>query len=262
MKHEGTQRAAAIRDAQTGFAHPLIRKLSNHSVLSEEECRAIIEATRRTTTFAAGDDIAKRGDRIRGVNLLLEGFAYRYKILEDGRRQILAYLLPGDFCDLDVFLIKWMDHSIGALKDSKSAVISPAHILKLTDQFPNLTRALWRSSLLDEAITREWVVNIGQRAAYERMAHLFCELFHRLRAVGEIDGKSCPFPLTQIALGDTLGLSSVHVNRTLQELRRNNLVSLRNGLLTINNLAALEAAALFSPDYLHLRMPEPSFGTI
>jgi CRP-like cAMP-binding protein len=261
MKHEGAQSAAAIREVPAGFSHPLIRKLSNFTIVSEEECRAIVEATRRTTTFAAGDDIVKRGDRIRGVNLLLEGFACRYK-MEDGRRQILAYLVPGDLCDFDAFLLKRMDHSIGALKASKAAIISPTHILKLTDQFPNLTRALWRSSLQDEAITREWVVNIGQRAAYERMAHLFCELFHRLRAIGEIDGKSCPFPLTQIALGDTLGLSSVHVNRTLQELRRNNLVSLRNGRLTINNLSALEAAALFSPDYLHLRTTRPDVGSL
>lgn len=236
----------AVRD------HPLIRKLSIFTTLSAEEQKAVMEATTKTISLQANDDIASRGEKVTGVKLLLEGFACRFKFLEDGRRQILAYLLPGDLCDLHVFLINRMDHSIAALTPSKVAVIAPAHILRFTDEFPNLTRALWWSTLLDEAITREWVVNTGQRTAYERMAHLFCELFHRFRAIGQTKGFSCRFPLTQTALGDTLGLSSVHVNRTLQDLRRNGLISLRNGILRINNLEALEREALFNRDYLHL----------
>jgi CRP-like cAMP-binding protein len=232
--------------------HPLIRKLSRYAELSSEEQNAIVEATAKAIPFEANEEIASRGEKIRGVNLLLEGFACRFKLLEDGRRQILAYLLPGDLCDLHVFLIKRMDHSIAALSPSKVALIAPDQIHRFTDEFPNLTRALWRSTLSDEAITREWVVNTGQRTAYERMAHLFCELFHRFRAIGQTRGLSCRFPLTQAALGDTLGLSSVHVNRTLQDLRRNGLISLRNGILRINNLEALERQALFNRDYLHL----------
>ncbi|HWK65048.1 MAG TPA: Crp/Fnr family transcriptional regulator [Rhizobiaceae bacterium] len=232
--------------------HPLIRKLSTYTKLSAEEETAIVDASTKMVSFDANEEIASRGDKVRGVNLLLEGFACRYKYLEDGRRQILAFLLPGDLCDLHVFLINRMDHSIAALVPSKVAMIAPANILRFTNDFPNLTRALWWTTLLDEAITREWVVNTGQRTAYERTAHLFCELFHRLRLIGRTDGNSYRLPLTQAALGDTLGLSSVHVNRTLQELRRNGLISLRNSILTINNLAGLERAALFSRDYLHL----------
>lgn len=232
--------------------HPLIRKLSIYTRLSPEEQNAVVEATTKTIALEANEEIASRGEKVRGVNLLLEGFACRFKFLEDGRRQILAYLLPGDLCDLHVFLINRMDHSIVALTPSKVAVIAPANILRFTDEFPNLTRALWWSTLLDEAITREWVVNTGQRTAYERMAHLFCELFYRFRAIGQTKGLSCRFPLTQTALGDTLGLSSVHVNRTLQDLRRNGLISLRNGVLRINNLEALEREALFNRDYLHI----------
>jgi CRP-like cAMP-binding protein len=232
--------------------HPLVRKLSSFAVLSPEEIKAVIDATVKTVEFETGDDIINRGDKTGGVNLLLEGFACRYKILEDGRRQILAYLVPGDLCDLHVFLLKRMDHSIGAMTRSVVAVISQSSILKITDQFPNLTRALWWSTLLDEAVTREWVVNLGQRTAYERMAHLFCELFHRLRAIGETHGNSYQLPVTQTALGDTLGLSNVHVNRTLQELRQDGLVSFKAGMLTITKLSALEEAAFFNPDYLHL----------
>lgn len=242
-------------DGDLGHAalhHPLIRKLSIYTKLSLEEQKAVADATTKTISLQANDEIASRGEKVTGVNLLLEGFACRFKFLEDGRRQILAYLLPGDLCDLHVFLLSRMDHSIAALTPSQVAVIAPADILRFTDEFPNLTRALWLSTLLDEAITREWVVNSGQRTAYERMAHLFCELYHRFRAIGQTKGLSCRFPLTQTALGDTLGLSSVHVNRTLQDLRRSGLITLRNGMLRINNLEALEREALFNRDYLHL----------
>ncbi|MBZ9961469.1 Crp/Fnr family transcriptional regulator [Mesorhizobium sp. B2-4-2] len=248
--NERSEPAVGLR-AKTA-RHPLIRKLSNFTVLSVEECDAIESATTKVAEFAAGDDVIQRGDRTGGVNLLLEGFACRYKILEDGRRQILAYLVPGDLCDLHVFLLRRMDHSIGALSRSKVAVIPQSAILGFTNSYPNLTRALWWTTLLDEAITREWVVNIGQRTAYERMAHLFCELFHRLHAIGETAGKSYPLPVTQATLGDTLGLSNVHINRTLQDLRRDGLISFNNGTVTIKNLAKLEAAAFFNPDYLHL----------
>lgn len=238
-------------------ANPLIRKLSNYTVLSTEESEAVIKAIDKISDFKAGDDIVERGDQTGGVRLVIDGFACRYKILEDGRRQILAYLVPGDLCDLHVFLLKRMDHSIAAMDSTKVGIISQNSILSFTDKYPNLTRALWWSTLLDEAITREWVVNLGQRTAYERMAHLFCELFYRLRAIGRVEGKSYSLPLTQTALGDTLGLSNVHVNRTLQDLRGQGLVSFKGGVLTVNDLPALERVGFFSADYLHLGDKNP-----
>src|SRR5262245_65956347 len=145
-----------------------------------------------------------------------------------------------------------MDHSIAAMTRTKVGIISQASVLAFTDRYPNLTRALWWSTLLDEAITREWVVNLGQRTAYERMAHLFCELYHRLRAIGEVKNDSFALPLTQTALGDTLGLSTVHINRTLQDLRSHGLISFKGGSMTVHDLPALELAGFFSADYLHL----------
>jgi CRP-like cAMP-binding protein len=234
------------------MTNPLLRKLSNFTALSEEEARAVDECCQDIREVAAREDVISQGDRTGGVKLLLEGFACRYKVLEDGRRQIVAYFVPGDLCDLRVFILKRMDHSIGALVASRVATISPENVLKLTHSYPTLTRALWWSTLVEEAIAREWIVNVGQRNALERMAHLFCELLYRFRAVGLNQGMSCTLPLTQVELAETLGLSSVHVNRTLQELRRKKLITLENGTLTIQDLDALKEISFFNPDYLHL----------
>jgi CRP-like cAMP-binding protein len=232
--------------------NPLLRKLSNFTPLSEEESAAIEECCRDVREVGAREDVIAQGDRTGGVKLLLEGFACRYKTLEDGRRQIVAYFVPGDLCDLRVFILKRMDHSIGAIAPSKIATISPDNVLRLMHDYPTLTTALWWSTLVEEAIAREWIVNVGQRNALERMAHLFCELLYRFRAVGLNQGLSCTLPLTQVELAETLGLSSVHVNRTLQELRRQKLITLDGRTLTIQNLRALEDLSLFNAEYLHL----------
>jgi CRP-like cAMP-binding protein len=234
------------------MSNPLLRKLANFTELSAEEKSAVDECCGDVRYFAAGEDVISQGDRTGGVKLLLEGFACRYKVLEDGRRQVVAYFVPGDLCDLRVFILKRMDHSIGAVCASKVATLSPENVLRLTHNYPSLTRALWWSTLVEEAIAREWIVNVGQRNALERMAHLFCELLYRFRAVGLNDGMSCTLPLTQVELAETLGLSSVHVNRTLQALRKRKLITLENGTLTIDNLDELKELSFFDPDYLHL----------
>ena len=232
--------------------NPLLRKLANFTALSEEESQAVVDICDDVREVGAREDVITQGDRTGGVKLLLDGFACRYKMLEDGRRQIVAYFVPGDLCDLRVFILKRMDHSIGAIAPSKVATLSPENVLKLTHGYPTLTRALWWSTLVEEAILREWIVNVGQRNALERMAHLFCELLYRFRAVGLNQGLSCTLPLTQVELAETLGLSSVHVNRTLQELRLQQLITLDGGTLTIQNLKMLEELSFFNPDYLHL----------
>lgn len=234
------------------MTNPLLRKLANFTQLSAEESNAVDECCNDVREVGAREDIISQGDRTGGVKLLLEGFACRYKVLEDGRRQIVSYFVPGDLCDLRVFILKRMDHSIGAIVASRVATISPENVLKLTSTYPTLTRALWWSTLVEEAILREWIVNVGQRNALERMAHLFCELLYRFRAVDLNEGLSCTLPLTQVELAETLGLSSVHVNRTLQELRRQKLITLEGGTLTIQDLPALKEVSFFNADYLHL----------
>jgi CRP-like cAMP-binding protein len=231
----------------------LIRKLENFAKLSPEEKRALEEAAAlRTRAVPAREDIIFEGDRPSHVNLILEGFACRYKMLEDGRRQIVAVLVPGDMCDLRMFILKEMDHSIASLSAVKLAEVPEDRLLEITENSARLTRALWWNSLVDEAIAREWTVNVGRRDATERMAHLLCELFVRLRAVGLTNGSSCDMPVTQAELGDALGLSHVHTNRTLQELRGRGLITLKGKELVIHDLDRLKDVAMFNSNYLHL----------
>jgi CRP-like cAMP-binding protein len=172
--------------------------------------------------------------------------------LEDGRRQITTFLLPGDLCDVRMFILKRMDHSVSAVSHATVAQIPASDIMSLTEKHPRLARAFWWSSLVEEAINREWIVNLGQRPALERMAHLFCEIFVRLDGVGLTSENSCEIPLTQAELGEALGISTVHVNRTLMELRDSGLLSLEGRTLEIPDLNALKTAASFNENYLHL----------
>jgi CRP-like cAMP-binding protein len=197
-------------------------------------------------------DVIREGDKPRAVNIVIEGWACRYKQLPDGRRQIVHFFLPGDLCDANVFLLREMDHSIGAITSLRYAEISPPDFEDLQLRSPRITQALWWHELVNAGISREWITNVGQRTAFERIAHLFCELYHRLRIVGRTENGSCAFPLTQMDLADATGLTAVHVNRTLQELRRQGLIELQGKRLNIPDLGALERVSMFNPNYLHL----------
>ena len=203
-------------------------------------------------SYRAKQDLIKEGDRPQAVFLLLEGWACRYKIMPDGRRQIMAYLVPGDLCDVHIFILRQMDHSMALLSNARVAAIPRQQMITLFEERPNLARALWWSTLTDEAVLREWLVNIGQRDARERIAHLLAELWLRLRMVGLTNGGSFDLPLTQSDLGDTLGLTPVHVNRMLQRLRMEGLIDLSRGRLHIPDVPKLMAVTRFEPNYLHL----------
>jgi len=233
--------------------HPLIEKLGHFVKLAspDEELIQRISAD-RIRHFGAREDIVREGDRPQFINLILSGWACRYKVLEDGRRQVIAFFLPGDLCDLNVFLLHQMDHSIGAVTGVVVSEITQHGFDELMLAHPRVIQALWWEQLVAVATQREWAVNLGQRDATERMAHLFCELYIRLRTVGLTDGDSCEMPLTQAELGEATGLSAVHVNRTLQELRARRLIVLKDRTLTIPDFDALARIALFNPNYLHL----------
>ena len=233
--------------------HHLIAKLEQFTKLSSDDKETLGRmGSMKVRQLRSKEDIIHEGDRPRQVNLILEGWACRYKVLEDGRRQIAAYLIPGDMCDLRMFILKEMDHSVGAITALRVAEIPKDMILHLTDNFPRLSRALWWNSLVEEATAREWIVNNSQRDATERLAHLLCEVFIRLRGVGLTNGHSCELPVTQSELAETTGLSTVHVNRTLQDLRAADLIILKGKTLTIPDLERLKDAGLFNPNYLHL----------
>lgn len=233
--------------------NPLAAKLRNFAPLSEVDVALIDSFCSDISRYRAKQDVIKEGDRPEVVFLLVEGWACRYKLLPDGRRQIMAYLVPGDLCDVQIFILRQMDHSIGLLSDSKVAAIPKEKIIQLFEERQSLSQALWWSTLTDEAVLREWIVNIGQRDAYERIAHLLAELWLRLRAVGLTHEGSFNLPITQEDLGDTLGLTPVHVNRTLQRLRREELIDFGKGRLNIPDVSRLMSVTRFEPNYLHLR---------
>jgi CRP-like cAMP-binding protein len=165
----------------------------------------------------------------------------------------MAYLVPGDLCDLDVALLDTMDHTISTLSACEVVRLAPETVADLLDNHPQIARALRKAQLVDEATLREWLVNVGRRSTAERMAHLFCELLLRLQAVGCASEDTYALPLTQIDLADTLGITSVHVNRTLQDFRRAGLIDLKRRRLKILDLPRLRALAEFRPNYLHQR---------
>lgn len=233
--------------------NPLIRKLEQFVRLSAED-REVLDrvASERVRHVGAREDIAHEGERPRVVNLILSGWACRYKQLVDGQRQIMGFLVPGDLCDLNIYILREMDHSLSTITPVRIAEVPRAVMEEITGRHPRITQALWWETLVHASTQREWIVNLGQRTAFERLGHLLCETFVRLRAVGLTDGDSCDFPVTQAELADATGLSTVHVNRTLQELRGAGLIVLRGGTLTIPDLPALQKATLFNPNYLHL----------
>jgi CRP-like cAMP-binding protein len=230
----------------------LIRKLEHFVRLSPAD-RAVLYriGSERVRNFGPRIDIAREGDKPKYVHLVLAGWACRYKQLEDGRRQIVAFFLPGDICDLNVFILREMDHSIGTITSVMIVDLSREFFDEIAAGYPRIATALWWESLVNSAIQREWTMSLGQRTAFERMAHLFCEIFFRLRLAGLTREHGCDFPLTQADLADATGLSKVHVNRTLQELRSAGLIVLKDKFLIVPSLERLMSAALFNPNYLH-----------
>ena len=229
----------------------LTRKLEAFAPLGDADKRLLDDVIRDAREVRPHQDLIQEGDVPSDVHLILEGFACRYKLLPEGRRHIMAYLLPGDFCDLYVFILKAMDHSIATLSRCKVVAIPRQRVLELTER-PAIARAFWWAALVDEATLREWLVNIGRRSAEHRVAHLLCELLLRLRAVGLANGDQYELPLTQAALADTMGLSEVHMNRVLQSLRSAGLITLGNRTLVILDVGRLMALSDFNPNYLHL----------
>jgi CRP-like cAMP-binding protein len=183
--------------------------------------------------------------------------ACRYRLLPEGKRQILTFLIPGDVFDLHAFLLEAMDHSIGTLVPTRLAPISRATVFDLFDRHPQIGAALWCSALQEEAINRERIVALGRRSARGRVAYLLCELVWRQRAVGLAEDHAIRLPLTQVELADTLGLTAVHVNRILQRFRRDNLISLTQRRLTLLDIERLQEIARFNQDYLHLSGAPP-----
>ena len=238
-------------NSKGAVANPLTQKLRSFARLSDEDSRVLDSLVGNARRVPARTDLISEGDKPSNVYLVMEGFACRYKILPSGKRHIMAYLVPGDFCDLHVFVLSEMDHNLGTLSPCSVVDIPRASILSLLER-PAIARALWVAALVDEGTLREWLVNIGSRSAEDRVGHLLCELLFRLRAVGLAIGDSFELPITQGELADTMGLSDVHMNRVIQKLRKEKLITLTGKNLVILDFDRLAEVSGFNPNYLHL----------
>ena len=228
-----------------------IRKLEHGSDLSLEDKAVLENVVSSPRIMPAREDIVREGERPAGVCLVLGGIAFRYKMLENGSRQIMALLIPGDFCDLHGAILGEMDHGVATLTTCTLVFIPPERVEELLRNH-RIARALWWATLVDEAVLREWLVNMGRRAAEQRTAHLICELLHRFRAVAASEDDHLKLAMTQEDVADTLGLSAVHVNRTLTTLRRKGLLVWERGVVRSPDWSGLCQFAGFRPDYLHL----------
>ena len=229
-----------------------LRQLRKRTEISPEEERAIRNAVSETRRFRADEVIIQSGVELTNSLILLEGWMARSKDLESGERQVTELHIPGDFPDLHGFTLKRLDHDVLTLTECTVAVVPHDRLQELTERYPRLARVYWYATNIDAAIHRESALSLGRRSAISRMAHLFCELYARLELVGRTQGNAYELPLTQRELAECLGLTVVHANRTLQELRRRGLVEFENRHLTLPDRRRLEAVAEFDPAYLYL----------
>jgi CRP-like cAMP-binding protein len=234
------------------MSNPLIPKIEQFGPLTDEERQVIEDAIARVSEFGPREDIIREGDCPSGSSFILEGCACRYNHLSSGKRQITAFYVPGDFCDLHSFLLKKLDDGVAAVTHCKVAFVPHQTLREITKHYPYLTRVFWMTTLVDGAVHREWMTGLGRLEARDRLAHALCELYVRLEAVGLTGDHSYELPMTQTELGDAFGLSTVHVNRVMQELRGEGLITSKGRTLVINDWKCLQRVAQFDPEYLHI----------
>lgn len=220
--------------------------------LSEAE-RALLEgAISHTQTFRAGEVVVRPGVPVDISTLLVQGLMTRHVDAQDGRRHLVAVHVPGDFVDLHAYVLKELDHEVGALSDITVAIFPHAALDRIQALDLQLTRRLWFLTLLDAAMHRQWICRLASLNALQRVAHFLCEMNARLLAIGASDGSTYTLPMTQADIGEVCGLTNVHVNRVLRQLREMGLCQMRSAQVQIHDLPGLTATALFDPAYLYL----------
>jgi len=240
----------------TSHLDRLVRKLESITGITEDERQAVRGLPITLKEVGADQDIVREGDQPSQSCLVLEGFLFLYKMMPDGGRQILSFHVPGDIPDLQSLHLQVMDHGLATATRSTVGFIPHDALRALCHAHPPLADKFWRDTLIDAAVFREWIVNLGGREAPGRIAHVLCEVFLKLQVVGLTNGYSFEFPMTQAEIGDATGLSTVHVNRSIQKLRTDKLISLEKGRCTIWDWDGLNRAATFDPTYLHFAKAE------
>ena len=236
------------------MASRFTEKLSGFADLTQADIAALGTATSAPRQYAAKQDLIREGDRPGPVFVVLEGWACRYKILPNGSRQIMAFLMPGDCCDLHLGFVAEMDHSIQTITAASVALISREDMDVLMEGHRNIGRAMYVAQLVDEGTLRSWIVSMGRRSSLERVAHLMCELYLRAYTVGEASDHNVTLPLSQVVLADALGMTPVHINRILKELRLLEIMDFRRSSLSIIDPIKLLKIAGFNENYLHRRL--------
>ncbi|MCJ2052363.1 Crp/Fnr family transcriptional regulator [Methylobacterium sp. J-070] len=235
--------------------HPFLRKIDSIALFrpTDEERAGLLTLPMQMVDFDAYQDIVREGDRPRRSFALLEGIACTYKSTRAGKRQVMSYHVPGDVPDFQSIYLEVLDVSIATVSPCRIGFVQHDAARALLRAHPRLNEVFWRATLIDAAMVREWMLNTGRRDAYARMAHLFCELVTRLGAVGLAPDRTCELPMTQPELADALGITPVHVNRTIRDLKAAGLITLRSRRLTVHDWDGLMSVAEFDPTYLHLR---------
>ena len=233
-------------------AHPLLVRLARAMALSEAERSAISQVTIQRAVVQADEVIVRAGDKPSNSFIITGGLACISKVAAEGR-QITAFLIPGDMPDLYSLQLQTLDSDIWPITRCQLAYMPHVDLRRLCHTHPRIADELWRDTLVTGAIHREWVVNLGQRDATSRLAHVFCEMMLRSEAAGLAQSRSCPLPLTQQDLAEATGLSLVHVNRTIQDLRGQGLITFGQGRLTVLDWQRLVEVADFQAEYLHLQ---------
>ena len=236
------------------MSNRFIEKLCNFADLESEDKDALILATANARKVAAKHDLIREGDRPGPVFVMLEGWACRYKILPNGARQVMALLMPGDCCDLHIGLLDEMDHSIQVITPALVATIDREEMDLLMERHPKIAKAMYIAQLVDEGTMRSWITSMGRRTSIERVAHLTCELYLRAHNIGLSFNHHFILPFSQVLLADALGMTPVHLNRVLKQLRLDDAMTLERGSLTITDPKKLVQIAGFDENYLHRRM--------
>jgi CRP-like cAMP-binding protein len=246
-----------MANANEGAWNPLVAKLSQFAPLSNKDIGVLETLCLPEERFRAGAHIVTEGEEPRSAFVVTRGTACRYRLMPDGRRQILTILIPGDFCDLHGFLLHATDHSVVTVGPTRIAAIGREAVINIVTNHPRIGAALWWSTLQEEAMLRERIVALGRRSARGRVAYLLCELVWRQRAIGIAEDHAVRMPFTQTDLADLLGLTPVHTNRVLQGFRRDELITLDRRRLTLLDLERLHAISGLTPDYLKLNTTPP-----
>jgi CRP-like cAMP-binding protein len=246
-----------VGDDDHSMQNPLVAKLSQFVPLSAEDVGVLHALCMHEERIRNGTNIVAEGEASRAGFVVTRGIACRYRVLADGRRQILTFLIPGDFFDLHAFMLRAADHSVGSIGPTRIAVINRDRVIDLIANHPRIGAALWWSAMQEGAMLRERIVSIGRRSARGRLAYLLCELVWRQRAIGLAEDHTIRLPLTQTDLADSLGLTSVHLNRVLQGFRRDQLITLEQRRLTLLDMKRLEVISGITPAYLQLSSTPP-----